>query len=65
MYVLLQGSKHCNGTIIGYLVPQLESLKVDELKDFLKVVGEKVSGTKKSLIERVSYYFDSNAGGPA
>jgi hypothetical protein len=46
-------------------LPQLESLKVDELKEFLKVVGEKVSGSKKLLIERVCDYFDSNAGGPA
>uniref|UniRef100_A0A8C2IBD3 Myocardin related transcription factor Aa n=1 Tax=Cyprinus carpio TaxID=7962 RepID=A0A8C2IBD3_CYPCA len=50
------------GIKIGPLPPNLDELKVAELKQELKVRGLTVSGTKNDLIERLKNFHEQNGG---
>ncbi|KAK2916022.1 hypothetical protein Q8A67_000396 [Cirrhinus molitorella] len=50
------------GIKIGPLPPNLDELKVAELKQELKVRGLTVSGTKNDLIERLKHFHEQNGG---
>ncbi|KAL0198317.1 hypothetical protein M9458_006857, partial [Cirrhinus mrigala] len=53
------------GIKIGPLPPNLDELKVAELKQELKVRGLTVSGTKNDLIERLKHFHEQNGGSNA
>ena len=44
--------------IVIFSMSQLNNLRVAELKDFLKSVGQKATGRKPELIDLVKNYFE-------
>ncbi|XP_056309414.1 myocardin-related transcription factor A isoform X1 [Danio aesculapii] len=57
-----QSTINVGGVNIGPLPPNLEELKVAELKQELKLRGLTVSGTKNDLIERLRNFQEQNGG---
>ncbi|XP_056262330.1 myocardin-related transcription factor A-like isoform X2 [Pseudoliparis swirei] len=60
---LRQGPAASRGTKPASLPPNLDEMKVAELKSELKLRGLPVSGTKNDLIERLRAYQELSAGG--
>ncbi|XP_067315631.1 myocardin-related transcription factor A isoform X2 [Pseudorasbora parva] len=58
----LTGQNQQSGIKVGPLPPNLEELKVAELKQELKLRGLTVSGTKNDLIERLKNFQEQHGG---